>query len=304
MSLHRPVLLDEAIYYLDVHFNENYIDCTLGGGGHTEAILKRNGPHGKVLALDVDTDALNRMRAHSEGYAGRLTVRESNFSHLAQMATENGIAPVRGILYDLGLSTDLIKVSGRGFSFQTDEPLDMRFSPHQTTTAEDIVHSWNEKDIADIIFAYGEERFSRRIAKAIVQARKKERIPTTGALVSLIQSAVPGRYRHGRIHCATRTFQALRIAVNDELGVLEKSLQSAFDLLKDEGRIVVISFHSLEDRIVKNFFRNSVKEGRGVILTKKPVMPSEKEIYDNPASRSAKLRAFMRTSIIKKKSVT
>lgn len=301
MSLHRTVLLDEAIHYLDVHFNENYIDCTLGGGGHTEAILKRNGPHGKVLSLDVDPTALDRMKARMEGYAKRLILRESNFSHLAEVATENGIAPVRGILYDLGLSTDLIKVSGRGFSFQTDEPLDMRFSPHQSTTAEQIVNSWDEKNLADIIFAFGEERFSRRIAKAIVLARKKQRIQTTGELVSLVQSAVPGAYRHGRIHCATRTFQALRIAVNDELGVLEESLRKALDLLKEEGRIVVISFHSLEDRIVKNFFRNSAKEGRGEVLTKKPILPSEREIYDNPASRSAKLRAFMRTSIIKKR---
>ena len=289
------------MHYLDVRFNENYIDCTLGGGGHTEAILKRNGPRGKVLALDGDTEALNRMKMLSEEYEKRLILRESNFSHLAQVATENGIVPVRGILYDLGLSTDLIKASGRGFSFQTDEPLDMRFSPRQTTTAEQIVNSWNEKDLADSIFAFGEERFSRRIAKVIVLARKKQRITTTGALVSLIQSAVPGAYRHGRIHCATRTFQALRIAVNDELGVLEKSLQGAFDLLKEEGRIIVISFHSLEDRIVKNFFRNCAKEGKGEILTKKPVTPSEKETYDNPASRSAKLRAFRRATIIKKK---
>lgn len=295
MTLHRTVLLDEAVHYLDVRFNENYIDCTLGGGGHTEAILKRNGPHGKVLALDLDPEALNRMRSRSEGYAKRLILRESNFSHISEAATENGIAPVSGILYDLGLSTDLIKASGRGFSFQTDEPLDMRFSPKHTVTAEHIVNSWNEKDLADVIFAYGEERFSRRIAKALVLARKKQRIRTTGELISLIESSVPACYRHGRIHCATRTFQALRIAVNDELGVLEKSLQRAFDLLKNNGRIVVISFHSLEDRIVKNFFRNYAKEKKGIILTKKPVTPSEKEIKENPASRSAKLRAFMRT---------
>lgn len=295
MTLHRTVLSEEAIHYLDVRFNENYIDCTLGGGGHTEAILKRNGPHGKVLAIDLDPEALNRMRARSERYEKRLILRESNFSHLAEVATENEIAPVSGILYDLGLSTDLIKASGRGFSFQTDEPLDMRFSPKQIVTAEQVVNSWNEKDLADVIFTYGEERFSRRIAKTIVQARKKQRIRTTGTLVSLIESSVPAGYRHGRIHCATRTFQAFRIVVNDELEVLEKSLRSAYDFLKDNGRIVVISFHSLEDRIVKNFFRQYAQEKKGIILTKKPVTPSEKETKENPASRSAKLRAFMRT---------
>jgi len=295
MSLHKTVLLDEAIHYLDVHSNENYIDCTLGGGGHTEAILKKNGPHGKVLALDLDLEALERMKMRSREYADRLILQESNFSHIQEMATENEITPVSGILYDLGLSTDLIKASGRGLSFLADEPLDMRFSPKQDVTAAQIVNSWKEKDLADTIFAFGEERYSRRIAKVICEARKKQRISTTGELVELIRSAVPAHYRHGRIHCATRTFQALRIAVNDELGNLETSLQSALDLLKNKGRLIVISFHSLEDRIVKNFFKTNAKEHKGIILTKKPVIPSEKEIYENLASRSAKLRAFTRT---------
>jgi 16S rRNA (cytosine1402-N4)-methyltransferase len=294
MSLHKTVLLDEAIHYLDVHSNENYIDCTLGGGGHTEAILEKNGPHGKVLALDLDPFALRRMQERNTKYAPRLILQERNFSHIYEAATENEITPVCGILYDLGLSMDLIKTSGRGLSFLTDEPLDMRFSPAQDIAAEQIINGWKEKDLADVIFTYGEERYSRRIAKAIVLARKKQRIITTGALTALIMSAVPGAYRHGRIHCATRTFQALRIAVNDELGNLETSLASALNLLKNKGRIVAISFHSLEDRIVKRFFKTCAQEGKGTILTKKPVVPSNKEVQENPASRSAKLRAFMR----------
>ena len=187
---------------------------------------------------------------------------------------------------------DLLKSSGRGFSFLEDEPLDMRFSLDQEETAADLVNRMREDELADLIYTYGEERLSRRIAKHIVYQRKMKRIETTRDLVSVIESAVPGRYRYGRIHPATRTFQALRIAVNDELGALEESLAKAVDIVEVGGRIAVISFHSLEDRIVKQFFKKIYTQARGNILTKKPIVPTTEEIEKNPASRSAKLRAI------------
>ncbi len=292
MILHKSVLKDEVLMYLDVHSNAHYIDCTLGGGGHTQGILERNGPRGRVLAIDLDEDTINRTRQHLKKYEKRLTIYRGNFHDLAAIVHEKVIHSVSGIVYDLGLSMDLLKASGRGFSFLVDEPLDMRFGTEQELTAGEIINSWSEKEIADTLYIYGEERFSRRIAKGIVIERKKRRIQTTGNLVSIIEACVPGGYRHKRIHCATRTFQALRIAINDELEGLKRSLESASDIVEKNGRIVVISFHSLEDRIVKHYFRELAAKGKGIILTKKPIEPTEKEVEENHASRSAKLRAI------------
>lgn len=292
MILHKSVLKDEVLMYLDVHSNSSYIDCTLGGGGHTQGILERNGPRGRVLAIDLDEETINRTREHLKKYTKRLTIHRGNFHDLDAIVRERNIHPVSGIVYDLGLSIDLLKTSGRGFSFLTDEPLDMRFDTEQRLTAEEIIHSWTEKEIADVLYLYGEERFSRRIAKGILTERKKKRITTTGQLVGVIEACVPGGYRHKRIHCATRTFQALRIAVNDELEGLKQSLMAASNIVEKHGRVVVISFHSLEDRIVKHYFRELAAKGKGIILTKKPIEPSEKEIEENHASRSAKLRAI------------
>lgn len=297
MILHTSVFLEEAITLLDVHSNKEYIDCTLGGGGHTRALLERSGPKGKVLAFDLDDETIQKTGGTLKGYAKRLKIVRANFHDLAVVAPQNGFEQVGGILYDLGLSMDLIKGRGRGFSFMTDEPLDMRFDTEQDFTAADILNSWPEKKIADTIYAFGEERFSRRIAKVIVEHRRKHRFETTGQLVEAVERAVPGKYRHGKIHCATRTFQALRIAVNDELGGLEKSLSSAFELLAPNGRIVVISFHSLEDRIVKNYFRMLFKTNQATLLTKKPISPSPEEIERNPASRSAKMRGIEKIAV-------
>lgn len=290
MILHRTVLLQEALHYLDVRKNEHYIDATLGGGGHTESILERNDPEGKVIAFELDEETIMRTREKLKRFGKRLIIHHDSFRHIAA-ASENAL-PISGILYDLGLSTDLIKSSGRGFSFLQDEPLDMRFSLEQRETAAHIVNTLPEQKLANLIFRYGEERYSRRIARAIVSRRKQQRFSSTADLVSVIERTVPPPYRHGKIHCATRTFQALRIAVNDELGTLEKSLAAAVLLLERGGTIVVISFHSLEDRIVKLFFRVLAQQDRGEIITKKPIVASEEEVASNPNARSAKLRAI------------
>jgi 16S rRNA (cytosine1402-N4)-methyltransferase len=288
--LHRTVLREEAIQYLNVLSNHNYIDCTLGGGGHTESILEQSGPKGRVIAFDLDDETIRRTQKRLLRFGKRLIILNKNFRTILDVKDQT--LPLHGVLYDLGTSMDLLKNSGRGFSFLTDEPLDMRFSDEQEITAEDIVNTWKEKDLADAIFRYGEERWSRRIAKGLVTARGKKRIQRTFELAEVIGHAIPGRYRHGRIHFATRTFQALRILVNDELGALEESLQGAVKVLEKGGRVVVISFHSLEDRIVKHFFKTVQIQGIGTILTKKPIIPTEEEMRENPASRSAKLRAL------------
>lgn len=296
--LHRTVLKEEAVEYLNVLSHHHYVDCTLGGGGHAEAILERNGPDGRVIAFELDFETIARTQKRLKRFGTRLVVIEDTFRNIGRVA-EYGLT-ISGILYDLGTSMDLLKSSGRGFSFLADEPLDMRFSRLQDETAADIVNGMRESNLADLIYRYGEERLSRRIAHAIVEERRKKRIETTGHLVAVIESAVPGRYRRGRIHCATRTFQALRIAVNDELSALEESLERAMLFLQDDGqsraeaerrRMVVISFHSLEDRIVKQQFKKFHQQGKGAIITKKPIIPSEREVEENPASRSAKLRA-------------
>ncbi|MBI2484264.1 16S rRNA (cytosine(1402)-N(4))-methyltransferase RsmH [Candidatus Uhrbacteria bacterium] len=290
MILHKTVLLQEALHYLDVRSNEHYIDATLGGGGHTESILDRNGPNGKVIAFDLDEDTIIRTQERLKRFGDRLAIIHDNFRHIA--AASDYDLRISGILYDLGLSTDLIKSSGRGFSFLRDEPLDMRFSIEQRQTAAHIVNTLSEQKLADLIYRFGEERYSRRIARAIVAQRRKQKFSTTAELVSIIERSVPPPYRRGRIHCATRTFQALRVAVNDELGALEKSLSDAAGLLKAGGTLVVISFHSLEDRIVKLFFRVLKQQGSAEILTKKPVIAQEDEVSLNPNARSAKLRAI------------
>lgn len=287
--LHRTVLKEEAVTHLNVLSHHHYVDCTLGGGGHAEAILERNGPDGTVIAFELDGETIARTQKRLKRFGTRLIVIEDTFANIQRVA-KYGLL-ISGILYDLGTSMDLLKSSGRGFSFLADEPLDMRFSLLQDETAADIVNGMRESSLADLIYRYGEERLSRRIAHAIVEERRKKRIETTGHLVAVIESAVPGRYRRGRIHCATRTFQALRIAVNDELSALEESLERASALVEGNGKIVVISFHSLEDRVVKQQFKKIHQQGRGAIITKKPITPSEQEAEENPPSRSAKLRA-------------
>ncbi len=294
-SIHRTVLLKETIEGLNLPKNPVVIDCTFGGGGHSLEICK-NYPGAKLLVLDQDRSAFEKAKEKFVKENCNLAFFHTNFRDLNSLNFPNN--SVDGIIFDLGLSSDQLENSGRGFSFSRNEPLLMTLkeapSPEDLTAGE-IVNNWEEKNLADIIYGYGEERYSRRIAQAIVQAREKAEIKTTFDLVKLIDSAVPARLRQGyggrsRIHFATKTFQALRIAVNDELGALKEGLAGGFEKLKPGGRMAVISFHSLEDRIVKNFFRKMKAEDRAELINKKPITASETERRDNPSSRSAKLR--------------
>lgn len=291
MMAHTTVLLKVAVDALNVRKNAHYIDCTLGGGGHTEEILRRSAPQGKVIAFELDEETIDEARNRLASFEDRLFIERESFRNLKAAARYS--LPISGVLYDLGFSADLVKRSGRGFSFMYgDEPLDMRFDTRSRLRAEEIVNRWGERELADMIFRYGEERYSRRIARKILEARNTARIATTRELVRVIEVAVPAQYRHGRIHCATRTFQALRITVNDELGALEKSLSQALAIVEPRGRIAVISFHSLEDRIVKQMFRIWTTTGQGKQPIKKFIVSDSAEIEANPGARSAKLRVF------------
>jgi len=285
--MHIPVLQKEVLKYLDPKPNENFIDCTIGEGGHTLAILEKNKPKGKVLGIDRDPQLCQKL---SKFNFDRLTLVNDSFANLKEIVKRERFKSVSGILFDLGISSWHLEKSGRGFSFLRNEPLDMRYSPQSPLTAEKIVNFWSKSEIEKILREFGEEKFSKKIAQKIIEARKLKPIKNTRQLVEVIKSTIPLKYQTKRIHPATRTFQALRIAVNDELGNLEKSLPQVLEILKPGGRLVVISFHSLEDRIVKNFYREPALK----ILTKKPIRPQKKEIKINPRSRSAKLRAAIK----------
>jgi 16S rRNA (cytosine1402-N4)-methyltransferase len=302
-STHTPVLLAEVLRALAVQPGGRYIDATLGGGGHAAAILEQSSPGGQLLGIDADPNAIEAARERFRGSRDSVLIVNDNFVNLQSICIKYDFFPVHGILFDLGLSSLQLKGSGRGFSFQHDTPLDMRFNPGQKTTAADIVNTTPEIRLANIIRAYGEESQSHRIARFIVNERP---IETTGQLAQIIEKAVG---RRGRLHPATKTFQALRIAVNHELEHLETALKQAVDLLGYEGRLVVITYHSLEDRIVKQFMQ---KEARACIcppgtptcvcghtpslrlVNKKVITPTATEIRLNPRSRSAKLRAAER----------
>lgn len=281
-SVHKTVLLKETIDGLNLSEKSVVVDCTFGGGGHSLEVLKRF-PKAKVIALDQDKGVWS-------GNEKRISFHNENFRDLDKVLKDE---KVDGIIFDLGLSSDQLENSGRGFSFQRDEPLLMTMKmthSEEDLTAEEIVNTWEEKNLADIIYGYGEERFSRRIAKGIVEARKKIKIKTTTDLVKIISDSVPAAYRRGKIHFATRTFQALRIAVNDELRSLQTGLEKGFSVLRPGGRMSVITFHSLEDRIVKKFYKMLEKEGKVILINKKPILESKEELSKNPRARSAKLR--------------
>ncbi|MBH0198719.1 MAG: 16S rRNA (cytosine(1402)-N(4))-methyltransferase RsmH [Nitrospira sp.] len=272
------------------------LDCTVGYGGHAEMVLDGSDSVMKLIGLDQDVRAIAFSQERLARFGERVVLRKGNYRDLKNLLEEIGVPTVAGVLFDLGVSSPQLDDPARGFSFMQDGPLDMRMDQKAGETAADLVNSREEQELADIIFQYGEERYSRRIARAIVRERNRGPIQTTGVLASLVSGAVPPAYRHGRIHCATRTFQALRIAVNRELEWLEPSLRDAVDILAPRGRICVISFHSLEDRIVKHTFR-SLAQGpaaRLALLTKKPILSSEQECRENPRARSAKLRVAER----------
>lgn len=284
---HQPVLLKETLLYLQVRENGKYLDATLGLGGHAEAILEALGGGGRLIALEKDDKSIRLAQENLAFFKPQLTFIRFDFRNLADALRERNIGQLDGILFDLGLSSYQLGDESRGFSFLTDAPLDMRFDQSQGLTAGEVVNRFSERELARIFRKYGEERRARVIARRIVQYRQRTPLETTTELVRLI---LPGA-RRGKIHPATRVFQALRIFVNDELEALEEALPQALKALKKGGRLVVISFHSLEDRIVKYFFREEKKENRLKILTKKPIIPQLVEIRINPRSRSAKLRA-------------
>ena len=288
--MHVPVLLKEVIDYLNPKANENFIDATIGQGGHTAVIFEKNKPKGKVLGIEMDTDIYEELKEKMAGMSDRLILVNDSYANLEKIVKKNDFKPVHGILFDLGMCSWHLETSKRGFSYLKDEPLDMRFNPKNDLTAAEIINFWDIEKIEKILKEFGEEKYAHRVSLAIKEARKKERIVGTQQLVDILKRVLPKNYDKKRIHFATRTFQALRIAVNDELQVIEDGIKQAIKILEPGGRIAVISFHSLEDRIVKNLFRDRAKTGELDILTKKPISPSSEEIRNNSRSRSAKLR--------------
>jgi len=286
MHTHIPVLVEEVMRFLAVQPGGHYIDATFGAGGHTRELLSRTSPDGRVLALDRDESAIEAERPGLQSFGSRLVLARANFRDITSVAEAHGFAAPDGILADIGVSSMMLDDSERGFSFMREGPLDMRMDVDQPQTAADVVNTFSEKEIANILFSFGEERRSRPIASSIVRSRPLTR---TTDLVRAVERVLGGR-RFGKIHPATRTFQALRIFVNDELGSLQSFLDSSMAALRPRGRLVIISFHSLEDRIVKNKFRSPSIPG--VALTKKVIVAAEEEIHRNPRARSAKLRAW------------
>ena len=306
MQVHIPVLLDKILEHFDPRPGQRFIDATVDGGGHALAILEKINPGGKLLGIEWDGELLKHLKFKVENFeikSGLVLVNDS-YVNLKEIAEQNDFMGADGILFDLGLSSWHLESAGRGFSFQKDEPLDMRFAGAYADsqlpvssgglTAGEIVKDYSYDELVKILKEYGEERFAKSISAGITKARKEKPIKSTFDLIEVIKSSVPFWYRRGRLHFATKTFQALRIAVNNELGNIEIGLERALEVLRAGGCLSVITFHSLEDRIVKIFFRSRAAMGNVEIATKKPVMPSLDEITANPRARSAKLRVAVK----------
>lgn len=291
---HTPVMLAEVIRFLNCRPGGLYVDGTIGGAGHAAAILDASKPGGMLFGVDRDPDALKAANEFLKGFGDRVRIAKGPFSKLRELIENENFRCADGILLDLGVSSYQLDFESRGFGFGKDGPLDMRMDFECGIGAADILKNIDEEELSRIIFEYGEERYSRRIAHSIVTKRERKPILTTRELADAVVSSIPLRARHGRIHPATRTFQALRIFVNDELGELERFLKFGPEILCPGGRLVIISYHSLEDRVVKNAFRNWEGSGGYKVLTKKVVTPSENEVIKNPRARSAKLRALER----------
>lgn len=288
--MHIPVLLKETIDCLNPQPNKNFIDCTLNGGGHTKEILKIIAPAGKVLGIEWDAQIYKSIK---EQKIERLTAINDSYANLEKIVAKENFKNVSGILFDLGMSSFQIDESKKGFSFSQNEPLIMTYGETERT-AERIVNTYSENELERVIREYGEENFSKKIAKKIVEARKIKPIQTTFDLVEIIRQSVPAGYRYEKINFATRTFQAIRIEANQELKNIENALPQALKILEPGGQLAVISFHSLEDRIVKNFFKEQEKQNQIKIITKKPLTAAEEEISNNPRARAAKLRAIIK----------
>jgi len=290
--MHKSVLLKKAIDGLDLKKGDIYLDATLGAGGHAEEVYARMKAETQIYGIDADETAVSIAKERLQLLGAKPHFAVCNFRHLDKVFDLLNMDAPTKILFDLGWSAMQMEESKRGFSFLRDEPLVMTLAKGDgaEVTAYDAVNAWGEENLADIIYGYGEEKYSRRIARAIVEAREAKPITSSLELAEIVKAAVPVWYRFGKIHPATRTFQAIRIAVNDELQALKEGLEKAFEILQNEGRIAAISFHSLEDRIVKNFFRDLADAGKAEILTKKPITADEDELRQNARSRSAKLR--------------
>lgn len=291
---HKTVLLHESIENLNLKSGSIFFDGTLGGAGHCAKVCSEFGGKVKVIAVDRDLSAVRNAEDRLSKISCDFRVMLSDYRNIDAVLKDLNIEKVDAILLDLGLSSDQLETSGRGFSFKNNEPLFMTFSEdtEKVVTAEMILNNWKEETIADILYGYSDERYARRIAKAIIEERKKKEIKTTNDLVEIIRKAVPFSYQKGKIHFATKTFQALRIAVNDEISALKEGMEKGWNLLNQGGRMAIISFHSVEDREVKNFFCDKAKEKKGKLINKKPITPSDDELRENPRSRSAKLRVI------------
>ena len=305
MFTHITVLKEEAVEGLAVKPDGVYVDCTLGGAGHSSLIASLLGETGKLIAFDQDDAALRAAREKLAPYGDRVVLVRSNFRRLKQALREIGVSEVNGVLFDLGVSSPQLDEAERGFSYQHDAPLDMRMDQNAPVSAYDVVNEWPEAEIARILFQYGEEKFAKRIAREIAEARKEGPIRTTGELAELVKAGIPAAARRTGGHPAKRSFQAIRIAVNDELAAFEEALNQAIEVTKPGGRISVITFHSLEDRICKTTFASRLgkcvcppdfpvcgcgAKGELKLVNRKPIEPSEAELQSNPRARSAKLR--------------
>jgi len=293
--IHKTVLLNESIDSLNLKPGATYFDGTLGGAGHSLKVCSDFDNKVRIIATDRDMLAIRNAKEKFSKSNCKVDFILSDYRNLDKVLTDLNVNFVDGILLDLGLSSDQLDISGRGFTFKKDEPILMTFSEgEQTINAKKILNDWGEETIANILYGYSDERYSRRIAKAIIQARLKKEIETTSELVEIIKQAVPVGYQKGKTHFATKTFQALRIAVNDEITALKEGMNKGWQFLKVGGRIAIISFHSVEDREVKNFFRDKVKMGEGKLINKKPITSSDEELKENPRARSAKLRVIQK----------
>ena len=305
---HKSVLLDETIESLDIKPDGIYVDGTLGGGGHASEVCRRLGDKGRFIGIDQDADAIAAASERLKEFGDKVTIVRSNYENIDEVLKELGISQVDGIYLDLGVSSYQLDTAGRGFTYREDDaPLDMRMDQRNEMTAKDIVNTYSESELFHIIKNYGEDRFAKNIAKHIVRARQEKEIETTGELIEIIKAAIPAKVRATGGHPAKRTFQAIRIELNHELEVLENSIDKMTDLLAPGGRLSIITFHSLEDRIVKNRFRINEnpctcppdfpvcmcgKKSKGRVVTRKPILPSEEELSENKRSKSAKLRVF------------
>ena len=304
---HKSVLLYETVDSLNIRPDGIYVDGTLGGGGHAFEVLKRLGPEGRLIGIDQDADAIRAATERLEQFKDKVTIVRSNYRNIREVLSDLGIEKVDGIYLDLGVSSYQLDTAERGFTYRENAPLDMRMDQRNEKTAADIVNDYSEMELYRIIRDYGEDRFAKNIAKHIVKAREVQRIETTDQLVEIIKAAIPAKIRAEGGHPAKRTFQAIRIELNHELEVLNDSIDTMIDLLKPGGRLSIITFHSLEDRIVKTRFRTNEnpcicppdfpvcvcgKKSKGQVITRKPIVPTDEELEENKRSKSSKLRVF------------